>query len=81
MMTMATAGLALVVWTLVIWVWLYAERIPALEGGGAGVRRLRARPLGAVEPPGARAPGGADASAQAAQYPGQSLSPERRDVE
>jgi len=31
MHTMLTPILALIVWTLVVWVWMYATRIPAMQ--------------------------------------------------
>ena len=40
-MTMATAGLALVAWTLIIGAWLYATRIPALKKGRINLDRYR----------------------------------------
>ncbi len=30
-MTMLTPVLALIVWTLIIWIWMYATRIPAMQ--------------------------------------------------
>ncbi|MEZ5891994.1 MAG: MAPEG family protein [Parvularculaceae bacterium] len=30
-MTMLTPVLALVVWTLIVWIWMYATRIPAMQ--------------------------------------------------
>lgn len=30
-MTMLTPVLALIVWTLIVWVWMYATRIPAMQ--------------------------------------------------
>ncbi len=30
-MTMLTPVLALIVWTLVVWIWMYAKRIPAMQ--------------------------------------------------
>ena len=32
-MTMLTPVLALIVWTLIIWFWMYATRIPAMQKG------------------------------------------------
>lgn len=40
-MTMATAGLALVVWTLIIAGWLYSTRIPAIKKARISMRRYR----------------------------------------
>lgn len=34
MSSMLTPVLALVVWTLVIWIWMYATRIPAMQKAG-----------------------------------------------
>ena len=38
-MTMAMAGLALVGWTIVMWVWMYATRIPAMRRTGMDTSR------------------------------------------
>lgn len=39
--TMMTPMLALVVWTLVMWVWLYAMRIPAMQKAKIDASRLK----------------------------------------
>ncbi len=42
-MTMLTPVLALVVWTLIIWTWMYATRIPAMQ-------KARVNPQDAIHP-------------------------------
>ena len=40
-MTMATAGLALVTWTMVVWFWLFATRLPAFTKAKVDVDKSR----------------------------------------
>lgn len=42
-MTMLTPVLALVVWTLIIWLWMYATRLPAMQ-------KAKIRPDDAIHP-------------------------------
>src|SRR5688500_20299404 len=39
--TMLTAMLALIVWTFVIWFWLYATRLPAMRAAGIDPARIK----------------------------------------
>jgi hypothetical protein len=39
--TILTPVLALILWTFVVWVWLYATRIPAMRKAGLDPRRLK----------------------------------------
>ncbi len=54
MTSMLAPVLALVVWTLVVWVWMYATRIPAMQKAG-------------IDPQTARHPGSLDALPGAAR--------------
>lgn len=38
---MLTPMLALVAWTLVVWVWMYATRIPAIQAAGLDPAKIR----------------------------------------
>jgi hypothetical protein len=40
-MSIMTPVLALVVWTFVIWVWMYATRLPAMRAAGIDPARLK----------------------------------------
>ena len=40
-MNMMTPVLALIVWTFVLWVWLYATRLPAMRAAGIDSTRLK----------------------------------------
>ena len=40
-MTMATADLALVTWTMVVWFWLFIRRIPAFQAAKVDVEQNR----------------------------------------
>lgn len=40
-LTMATAGLALVLWTLVMWFWLYITRLPAMSKAGIDAGKIK----------------------------------------
>lgn len=42
-LTMLTPGLALIVWTFVMWFWLYATRIPAMRAAGLDPKRVKRR--------------------------------------
>ena len=42
-MTMMTPVLALIVWTLIVWLWLYATRIPAMQ-------KAKVHPQSAIHP-------------------------------
>jgi hypothetical protein len=39
--TMLTPVLALIVWTFVIWLWMYATRIPAMRAAGIDPARIK----------------------------------------
>ncbi len=54
MMSMLTPVLALIVWSLIVWVWMYATRIPAMQK--AGIDPQVARHPGSLDglPSGAR---------------------------
>ncbi|MBI1339787.1 MAPEG family protein [bacterium] len=41
MTSILTPMLALIVWTFIIWVWLYATRIPAMNRMGVDARKLK----------------------------------------
>jgi hypothetical protein len=41
--TMLTPVLALIVWTFVIWLWMYATRLPAMRAAGINPARMRSR--------------------------------------
>lgn len=38
---MLTPVLALIVWTFVIWLWMYATRLPAMRAAGINPRRIK----------------------------------------
>lgn len=40
-LTILTPGLALIVWTFVMWFWLYATRIPAMQAAGLDPKRIK----------------------------------------
>ena len=42
-MTMLTPVLALIIWTLIVWVWMYATRIPAMQ-------KAKVHPQSAIHP-------------------------------
>lgn len=43
LMSIMTPALALVVWTLVMWVWLYALRIPAMQAAKIDPAKIKGR--------------------------------------
>ncbi|MGK0267389.1 MAG: hypothetical protein ACI82N_001642 [Maricaulis sp.] len=41
--TILTPVLAMIVWTLVMWLWMYATRIPAMQKAGINPARMKAK--------------------------------------
>ncbi|WP_417491065.1 MAPEG family protein [Maricaulis sp.] len=41
--TILTPVLALIVWTLVMWLWMYATRIPAMQKAGINAAKMKAK--------------------------------------
>ncbi len=43
LMTMTAPVLALIVWTFVMWVWMYATRIPAMQKAGIDASKIKGK--------------------------------------
>ncbi len=41
--TILTPVLAMIVWTLVMWLWMYATRIPAMQKAGINAARMKSK--------------------------------------
>jgi hypothetical protein len=50
-MTMMGPVLALIVWTFVMWVWMYATRIPAMRAAGIDPAKIKGKETMAALPP------------------------------
>jgi hypothetical protein len=51
LMSMTTPVLALVVWTFVMWVWMYATRIPAMRKAGIDPAKIKGKETLSLFPP------------------------------
>lgn len=51
MSTILTPVLALIIWTLVMWFWMYATRIPAMQKAGIDAAKMKSKSEMDVLPP------------------------------